>query len=93
MGMGRVFEERARSLVLADEVRLGTLRDRRVEAAEDGAVSKVLAYVLSCHSRLHLVELSEARRVRVVDGRELVGDLVTEDEALVTRSDRVHSLQ
>ncbi|GMT26147.1 hypothetical protein PFISCL1PPCAC_17444, partial [Pristionchus fissidentatus] len=32
---------------------------------------------------LHLVELAETRGVRVVDGRELVRDLIAEDETLV----------
>lgn len=35
---------------------------------------------------LHLIELSEARSVSVVDRGELVGNLVTEDETLVSSS-------
>ena len=46
-----------------------------------------------CHSRLHLVELSEARGEGVVDGRELVRDLVAEDEALVSGVRVGHSLE
>ncbi|GMR50723.1 hypothetical protein PMAYCL1PPCAC_20918, partial [Pristionchus mayeri] len=38
----------------------------------------------SLEALLHVVELSEAGSVSVVDGSELVGNLVTEDEALVS---------
>ncbi|GMT23708.1 hypothetical protein PFISCL1PPCAC_15007, partial [Pristionchus fissidentatus] len=45
----------------------------------------------SLEALLHFVELSEASGISVVDGSELIGNLVTEDETFVSRSGLIDS--
>ena len=83
------------------EVSLGLGLDSAVEAP--GIITFTLHLMFSGrlnyrlkkldNSLLHLVELSEARSISVVDGSELIRDLIAEYETLVSGVRVCHSLE